>query len=405
MSGKVGDNLYRASGVVAAAAGGGGLEWCSSIQSTAFCASAGKGYFVNTCGGAVTVTLPATASAGDTIELKDYKRTWGCNQITINTNSLNFQGSASTDVITYDTTGQAVTIVYADATRGWLPIVDDDTPCKVSYSVQFLVVAGGGGCGFYYAAGGAGGYRTIATKAFSVNPGTTYPITVGGGGAGAASAPPGLGTPGENSVFSTMTSAGGGAGKGDSSNPGDADDGGSGGAMGYTPPYGAAGAGNVPPTTCTPTGAQGFPGGVTTGSGGGGGGGGATQAGQDGKGASTPAPSGYAGGNGGAGGTSTISGTAVERAGGGGGTGIQTGGTATGGGGAGMAYIPATGNPGTVNTGGGAGGGTAINLASGGSGIIIIRRLTACSTSTSGTVTTCGSDTIHTFTGDGTFVA
>ena len=40
MSGKVGDNLYRASGVVAAAAGGGGLEWCSSIQSTAFCASA-----------------------------------------------------------------------------------------------------------------------------------------------------------------------------------------------------------------------------------------------------------------------------------------------------------------------------------------------------------------------------
>ena len=147
MSGKVGDNLYRASGVVAAAAGGGGLEWCSSIQSTAFCASAGKGYFVNTCGGAVTVTLPATASAGDTIELKDYKRTWGCNQITINTNSLNFQGSASTDVITYDTTGQAVTIVYADATRGWLPTVDDDTPCKVTYSVQFLVVAGGGGGG------------------------------------------------------------------------------------------------------------------------------------------------------------------------------------------------------------------------------------------------------------------
>ena len=41
MSGIVGDNPYRASGVVAAAAGGGGLEWCSSIHSTAFCASAG----------------------------------------------------------------------------------------------------------------------------------------------------------------------------------------------------------------------------------------------------------------------------------------------------------------------------------------------------------------------------
>ena len=65
MSGKVGDNVYRASGVIAEAAAG--FEWCSSVKSTAFCASAGKGYFVNTCGGGITVTLPASASASKSL--------------------------------------------------------------------------------------------------------------------------------------------------------------------------------------------------------------------------------------------------------------------------------------------------------------------------------------------------
>ena len=60
----------------------------------------------------------------------------------------------------------------------------------------------------------------------------------------------------------------------------------------------------------------------------------------------------------------------------------------------------------TVNTGGGGGGsGEASSTAgAGGSGIVLIRRLTACSCSTDGNaVLTCGSDTIHVFTGDGTF--
>jgi hypothetical protein len=38
------------------------------------------------------VTLPASASVGDTIEFTDYARTWGTNAVTINQNSLNFQG-------------------------------------------------------------------------------------------------------------------------------------------------------------------------------------------------------------------------------------------------------------------------------------------------------------------------
>jgi positive regulator of sigma E activity len=37
--------------------------------------------------------------------------------------------------------------------------------------------------------------------------------------------------------------------------------------------------------------------------------------------------------------------------------------------------------------------------------VVFIRRLTASSCSSSGTTSTCGSDTIHEFTADGTFTA
>ena len=271
--GASGDTIALASG---ASATGFGLSWCSSIKTAAFCAAAGKGYFVNTCGGGVTVTLPATASAGDIIEFKDYKRTWGtaCKEITLNTNSLNFQGAASTDVVKYSTDGQAVNIVYADATRGWLPTVDDDSEDKNVYKIQFMVIAGGGGGGWYYGAGGAGGYRTVASKNFSVVPGTTYPVTIGGGGAGAATAP-GNGSQGASSIFSTITSAGGGFGNGGCATP-SAGNGGSGGGSGYLAAN-PGGSGNTPDTTPTPSGSQGNDGGDASPSGSGGGGGGGVE--------------------------------------------------------------------------------------------------------------------------------
>ena len=65
--------------------------------------------------------------------------------------------------------------------------------------------------------------------------------------------------------------------------------------------------------------------------------------------------------------------------------------------------------PGTNELGGGAGGSNNAYLpagsqVSGGSGIVIIRRLTADSNTTSGTVSTDGSDTIHKFTASGTYI-
>jgi hypothetical protein len=75
--------------------------------------------------------------------------------------------------------------------------------------VATLVVAGGGGAGGYLGGGGAGGFRT--NLSFSVCGATSYPITVGGGGA--VGSTPGLpGINGTDSIFSSITSAGGGGG-------------------------------------------------------------------------------------------------------------------------------------------------------------------------------------------------
>ena len=98
-------------------------------------------------------------------------------------------------------------------------------------TVEYVVVAGGGGGNT--GGGGAGGFRTGINLPVTVQ---DYTITVGGGGA------PGS-TNGGNSVFSTITSTGGGRG---GLNPGVASSGGSGGGGG-SPAPGASG--NTPPTS------------------------------------------------------------------------------------------------------------------------------------------------------------
>ena len=166
--------------------------------------------------GAFTVTLPATATAGDQISLKDYARTWGaaCKAVTLDPQSLKFQG-ATCDV-SFSNSGDSVQITYADASKGWLPTIESDTTMQQTYSVQYLVVAGGGGggqpsvAGAYSGGGGAGGgMRLVASKSFTVNKGSTIPIQVGSGGAAGCGA---IGVQGEPSIFSTITSAGGGYG-------------------------------------------------------------------------------------------------------------------------------------------------------------------------------------------------
>ena len=233
-------------------------------------------------------------------------------------------------------------------------------------NLEYLVVAGGGGGGG--AGGGAGGFRT--GTGFSVATGA-YPVTVGGGGNGGSGNPVGPGNTGSNSVFSTITSAGGGSGGGAGGSGGN---GGSGGGGGQD--AGSAGAGNTPPTSPP----QGNNGGVTqrNGYGGGGGGGGA---GQQGFNATSVTPVIARGGQGGSGTANSISGSSVTYAGGGGGgcntntsnaPGPGVGGA--GGGGTGAYQNNTSGSNGTVNTGGGGGGAEygGPGGGQGGSGIVIL---------------------------------
>ena len=353
-----------------------GTEWVSTIQTSNFTAVAGKGYFVNTTAGEIYITLPAGV-VGNEVIIQDYAGTFATNKAIIQSNgSEKIQGSNNDGKLT--TNNVTATIVYQDATKGWTG--QDISLIPLETSVEYLVVAGGGGGGKGSGGGGggAGGYRTnFGGTPVTLNDGTNYLVTLGGGGTGStlAASRPGNGS---DSVFNTITSAGGGGGGCEGAGIGVGVSGGSGGGGNYGD---SGGSGNTPSTTPSQgssggSGASGPPSSYS-----GGGGGGASAGGGS--------ASGGTGGNGGNGTSNSITGSAVTYAGGGGG-GSQDGGNpgtfgtgGTGGGGDGMPYhqevnppAPTSAQNGTVNTGGGAGGGASrdgISSPSGGSGIIILR--------------------------------
>ena len=430
--------INGASTALGASVSAGSIAWQSVIVSdgsTVTTMVAGRGYFVNNASAAGLVKLPAGGTAGDTIAIKDYAGNFATNNLTIQRNSHKIQGVANDSLI--QTNRASLVLVYIDATKGWLFTNESNVadlenagftsatggtvttsgdfkihsftgdgnfvvstagfgPAQLS-KVDYLVVAGGGGGGGEQSGGGgAGGYREskdsdissphtgsplVATTGITLTA-QTYPISVGAGGA-RGSNPDGNATAGSNSVFSTITSTGGGRGA-TSTDPhpaGVATTGGSGGG-GATLGGAAGAAGNTPPVS-PPQGNNGGNGAGAPYVGGGGGGAGA--AGTNGAGNPGGAAQAGPGGNGVA---SSITGSSVTRAGGGGagGTGATVGGNqpynastgGSGGGGAGAPDSPSTnGTAATANTGGGGGGGNSQNSSSvggaGGKGIVIIR--------------------------------
>ena len=111
----------------------GGISWQAIETGSTMTAVAGEGYWIDTTSNACTITLPSSASNGDTIIFADYARTWGTYSIELDSNGLNYQGDDDTFTVEYSTDGQAVKIVYSDATNGWIPILDKtvaDVPFK-----------------------------------------------------------------------------------------------------------------------------------------------------------------------------------------------------------------------------------------------------------------------------------
>ena len=115
--GESGKTISLASG--ATASGFAALDWqTGDIKTSTFTAVAGKGYFVNTTGGAITVNLPA-GSAGAQIGLQDYAGTWDSNNCTVAANgSEKIQGSTDDAIFSRDR--EALQIIYVDSTQGWV---------------------------------------------------------------------------------------------------------------------------------------------------------------------------------------------------------------------------------------------------------------------------------------------
>ena len=61
------------------------FDWQSVVTSNTTMVS-GRGYFVNTTSGAITMTLPASPSACDFVAIKDYAATFQTNSLTVTTN-------------------------------------------------------------------------------------------------------------------------------------------------------------------------------------------------------------------------------------------------------------------------------------------------------------------------------
>jgi len=78
----------------------------------------GAQVMVNTSGGGVTVTLPASPSIGDQVSFCDQGYDFDANSLTVGRNSSNIANAASD--LTVSTEGAAFTLVYSgDATTGW----------------------------------------------------------------------------------------------------------------------------------------------------------------------------------------------------------------------------------------------------------------------------------------------
>ena len=211
----------------------GGLDWM--VKDAAYTASDGEGILVNTLSGTVTITLPLTPQEGEAVAISDFKHNFDTNACTVARNGSNIMGLAEDLIL--GAKNQGVTLVYSDATEGW--IIVDATPISNSvndmsttvltasgtYSkpsnLLFAIVeiigggGGGGGCdgqggGTFGAAGGGGSGGSSKRLFLASELAASETVTIGsGGGAGGTGS---SGSNGGNTLFGTHLTGNGGNG-------------------------------------------------------------------------------------------------------------------------------------------------------------------------------------------------
>ena len=96
-----------------------GLGFNSTLQTASFSAAINTGYFVDTSGGVLTVTLPSSPSVGDEVHVIDSSNSAATNNITIGRGG-NPIASSATD-LTVAVNGAAFRLIYSgSATFGWV---------------------------------------------------------------------------------------------------------------------------------------------------------------------------------------------------------------------------------------------------------------------------------------------
>jgi hypothetical protein len=109
--------------VLAASDTAGTLTWQTpktftySVASGSFSAVIFGGYFVNTSGGVITATLPASPEVGDSIRFLDVAKTFDTNAFTVSRNGKLIQGDAEDLVVT--TESAAFELIFSGDTFGW----------------------------------------------------------------------------------------------------------------------------------------------------------------------------------------------------------------------------------------------------------------------------------------------
>ena len=162
----------------------GAVRWETTAQTGSFGATAGRGYFMNTTSGPLTLTLPASPSAGDIVAIKDYAGTFANNNLTINRNGSKLNGNEANKAL--DTNNLSMTLVYVDSTQGWVPIEEG-----TGFIGENFVVATGGtittsGNDRIHTFTGPGTFTVCSVASCATNNLVSYLVVAGGGGGGGA---------------------------------------------------------------------------------------------------------------------------------------------------------------------------------------------------------------------------